>query len=148
VTITSSGPEAGLALISPTLRAQLIQDVRKEWPDLTDDQGTRGVGQTVAFLVASAQTGGRVAPSKPVDAFWHAFMLHSRAYTAFCELVAGDYLHHDPDEYPLPPAKKKELRARTTEAIAAAGFTVDVEFWPDLMADCSQCHAGCSNSPR
>ncbi|WP_016908829.1 hypothetical protein [Streptomyces xiaopingdaonensis] len=43
----------------------------------------------------------------------------------------------------------KVLRARTMGAIAAAGFLVDAEFWPELdIANCSQCHANCHNSPN
>ncbi|MFD7094727.1 hypothetical protein [Streptomyces xanthophaeus] len=38
--------------------------------------------------------------------------------------------------------------ATTTAAIRAAGFTIDAEFWPNEgVADCSQCHAGCTDSP-
>lgn len=42
-----------------------------------------------------------VVPSKQVDAAWHAFILHTRPYTEFCERHFGGYLHHDV----TPPAE-------------------------------------------
>lgn len=41
-------------------------------------------------------------PSKVVDEAWHAFMLDSREYTAFCEQAFGEYLHHVPDTAEVP----------------------------------------------
>src|SRR5262249_30259160 len=37
-------------------------------------------------------------PSKVVDAFWHEFILHTRAYAQWCELTLGRFLHHTPAE--------------------------------------------------
>ncbi|MBN8482511.1 MAG: hypothetical protein J0L88_13085 [Xanthomonadales bacterium] len=35
-------------------------------------------------------------PSQVVDALWHAFILHTRAYDAFCRQAFGRFLHHTP----------------------------------------------------
>lgn len=40
--------------------------------------------------------GKKVCPSGPVDEFWHAHILDTRAYARDCELLFGDYLHHFP----------------------------------------------------
>ncbi|MGZ0233354.1 hypothetical protein [Streptomyces sp. CPS1] len=45
------------------------------------------------------------------------------------------------------PGAAQATRERTLAAITAAGYTVDEELWPD-MAECSQCHAGCTDSPN
>jgi hypothetical protein len=37
-------------------------------------------------------------PSKAVDAYWHAFILHTRAYAQWCELAVGRFVHHTPAE--------------------------------------------------
>jgi hypothetical protein len=37
-------------------------------------------------------------PSRLVDEAWHEFILDSLAYTRFCEVAFGGYLHHTPDE--------------------------------------------------
>jgi hypothetical protein len=50
-------------------------------------------------LQANAVNRGKVLgmPSKVVDEAWHAFILHSREYTQFCDRAFGRYLHHAPD---------------------------------------------------
>ncbi len=37
-------------------------------------------------------------PSKVVDAMWHEFILHTRAYRDWCDLALGRFLHHTPAE--------------------------------------------------
>lgn len=39
---------------------------------------------------------GMAMCSKYVDEVWHAFILHTRDYAAFCESVFGTFLHHEP----------------------------------------------------
>ena len=38
----------------------------------------------------------KVCPTGPVDEFWHAHILDTRAYMADCDLMFGQYLHHFP----------------------------------------------------
>lgn len=38
----------------------------------------------------------KVCPTGPVDEFWHAHILDTRAYHADCQDVFGEFLHHDP----------------------------------------------------
>ncbi|MFA5959452.1 MAG: hypothetical protein WC785_02955 [Tatlockia sp.] len=46
-------------------------------------------------------------PLIPLDAMWHAFILHTRDYMAFCEHYFACYFHHDMEpvgrEYALTP---------------------------------------------
>ena len=42
-------------------------------------------------------------PTKIVDLIWHAHILHTKDYIAFCNHVAGGYIHHTP--YPYTEAK-------------------------------------------
>lgn len=113
----------------------------------------RIVDQALAFLAASAATGGglRLSPSPLVDDGWHAFILHTRDYAEFCERVAGRFLHHVPTDENDPAASGQaahDTLKRTVDAIAAAGFYVDTDLWPSTgHADCSQCHEGCTSSP-
>ena len=37
-------------------------------------------------------------PSKAVDALWHEFILHTRAYQEWCDVALGRFLHHTPAE--------------------------------------------------
>ncbi|MEU8076602.1 hypothetical protein AB0B31_14245 [Catellatospora citrea] len=64
----------------------------------------------------------------------------------------GRYIHHIPEDErehdPRLPGMDAAMRARTVGAITAAGYDVDPAFWPELgAADCTQCHAGCHDSP-
>lgn len=49
------------------------------------------------FLALNARYPNRkICPTGPIDAFWHAHILDTRAYTRDCEIVFGQYLHHFP----------------------------------------------------
>ncbi|WP_327736190.1 hypothetical protein OG749_22785 [Streptomyces nojiriensis] len=151
MTITRLNPSEVLNLISPDLRDRLIQDVRKTWTDLSDDMGTRGVTQMAAFLAASVQTDAALTPSLRVDLFWHAFVQRSVPYVAFSRALGADYIHHVPEDdvAGADPEAGRAAMAATTAAIRASGFDIDAEFWPhEGAADCSQCHAGCTDSPK
>lgn len=38
----------------------------------------------------------KICPTGPIDTFWHAHILDTRAYARDCELVFGGFLHHFP----------------------------------------------------
>ncbi|MGW4690226.1 glycine-rich domain-containing protein [Streptomyces sp. NPDC004244] len=137
-------------LISPELRADLITMVREDsWPEMTDDQGERGVTQTAAFLAVAAHTTERATPSLRVDLFWHAFVLHTKSYADFCKALGSGFIHHVPDrDSGHDPEEGRAAMRRTAALIREAGFDTDPEFWPtDGAADCTQSYAGCSDSP-
>ncbi|MFF5023771.1 glycine-rich domain-containing protein [Streptomyces collinus] len=138
-----------LTLLNPDLAERLVRRVAADHPEVTESLARRIVGQATAFIAASGRQPGRdLAPSKLVDSGWHAFILHTVDYAEFCQRVAGRFVHHVPtDEADETPGQAHRTRNRTLAAIAAAGYTVDEELWPDV-ADCSQCHAGCSDSPN
>ncbi|MFY4719555.1 hypothetical protein [Streptomyces sp. LaBMicrA B280] len=140
-----------LSLISPALRADLIAMVREDyWPEMTDDQGERGVDQLAAFLAVAASTTERATPGLRVDLFWHAAILHTKPYADFCDALGG-FIHHVPDRNNPEhnPAEGRAALRRTAEMIRAAGFDADPEFWPvDGAADCTQSYAGCTDSPN
>lgn len=109
----------------------------------------RVMGQALAFLAACAAntTGAPLAPSAAVDLGWHVFILHTRDYARFCERLAGRFIHHEPTDPADADGGGLEAVHATVDAIRAAGYTVDAELWPS-RGDCSQCHAGCVDSPK
>jgi hypothetical protein len=138
-------------LVDPEVMNRLVRRVTTDHPEINEDTARRIVGQAAAFLAASGQQPGRfLAPSKAVDIGWHTFILHTVEYTEFCERIAGRYLHHVPDEEEEQeaPGGTLETRRRTLAAIKAAGYSVDPELWPAADGDCTQCHAGCTDSPN
>jgi hypothetical protein len=49
------------------------------------------------FLALNARyPNQKICPTGPIDAFWHAHILDTRAYFHDCEIVFGEYLHHYP----------------------------------------------------
>jgi hypothetical protein len=52
------------------------------------------------FFLACARSGRRrvAMPSRAVDAYWHAFLLDTRAYAGWCARTLGRFLHHVPAE--------------------------------------------------
>ncbi|GAB2923743.1 glycine-rich domain-containing protein [Streptomyces mayteni] len=137
-------------LITPELKGDLITMVREDsWPELTDEQGERGVNQVVAFLAVAANSTERVTPSLRVDLFWHALVLHTKQYAEFCAALGSGFIHHVPDRgNSHNPAEGRAAMRRTAELIRSAGFDADPEFWPiNGAADCTQSYAGCSDSP-
>ncbi|RLU92083.1 hypothetical protein CTZ27_19665 [Streptomyces griseocarneus] len=111
------------------------------------DLAERTLGQTIAYLVTTAERPDvRMGPAPAVDLGLHSFTLDTVHYTAFCSAVAGRYIHHVPhlsqENGGLPPSLRETVRA-----VEAAGFAIDHELWNSTEADCSQCHAGCTDSP-
>ncbi|MFE2382798.1 glycine-rich domain-containing protein [Streptomyces misionensis] len=138
-----------ITLVSPEVTGRLARRITTDHPEISETTARRIVGQAAAFIAASGQQPGQsLAPSKLVDYGWHAFILHTVDYAAFCQRVAGGFVHHVPtngdDE---TPGAAQATRERTLAAITAAGYTVDEELWPD-MAECSQCHAWSTDSPN
>ncbi|HEX5200919.1 MAG TPA: hypothetical protein VFW27_13390 [Actinoplanes sp.] len=104
----------------------------------------RIVDQALAFLAACAVTTKPIGPSELVDIGWHTFILHTIDYAEFCDRIAGRFIHHVPDE-PDDGAAGPPLAA-SAAAVRAAGFRLDQPLWLS-GAECSQCHAGCHDSP-
>ena len=49
------------------------------------------------FLALNARYfGEKICPTGPIDTFWHAHILDTRAYARDCELMFGEMLHHFP----------------------------------------------------
>ncbi|MFD3516186.1 glycine-rich domain-containing protein [Streptomyces sp. NPDC058657] len=136
-------------LVEPDTMQRLAARIVKDHPEIDVPTAHRIIGQTAGFLAASASAPGRtLSPSEPVDIGWHTWILHTVDYASFCQRVAGYFIHHVPTAgAKRPEGGPKAALQRTMNAIMAAGYTVDTALWPEI-ADCSQCHAGCSNSPK
>ena len=49
------------------------------------------------FLALNARYPDRkICPTGPIDTFWHAHILDTRAYARDCDTVFGNFLHHFP----------------------------------------------------
>lgn len=136
-------------LVDPALTARLAHRITTDHPEINEETARRIVGQAAAFVAASASHPGQsLGPSRLVDIGWHAFILHTVDYADFCKQAAGAFVHHVPTEVGEEmPGGAQATRQRTLAAIRAIGYAIDEELWPD-MADCTQCHDGCTDSPN
>ena len=96
------------------------------------------------FLALSVLYPGRqafpFAPSLPLDALWHKFILNTQRYREFCERVYRQYLDHVPGE-----SRKETKRAVhqgpmqfTVETILKTFDNVNKRYWTKL-AFCGPC---------
>jgi len=78
----------------------LKRKLRETYPQLSGkdvDLVERGLRQF--FMACNRGNGQFVAmPSRVVDAMWHEFILHTKAYRDWCLLALGHFLHHTPAE--------------------------------------------------
>jgi hypothetical protein len=92
----------------------------------------------MALLTAYRDVGYTIPISDMVDPFWHAHVLDTRLYHAFCTTVAGEYIHHVPlvsqvEEIKLMPAYRD-----TTIILYAKHFgTLNQKYWgTQTKAEC------------
>lgn len=122
-----SSLEVALSFEAPTL---LIKRFCAE-NQISEVEAEERFHETKKFLVLCANNRCvSYSPSKSVDAMWHQFMLHSRDYFRFCNLIGG-YIHHQPSEGPQP-----ECYARTLEDMPKLFNQVNLTYWGEKEADC------------
>jgi hypothetical protein len=105
-----------------------------EVPDVVAREQFR---ETLKFLVICALERDRhYSPGPEVDKMWHEFLLFSRDYFAFCEMLGG-YLHHQPSD-----DTKKGDPHMTFEALRRVFGDVNPSYWGKSAANCC---SSCSN---
>src|SRR4051794_4701766 len=74
------------------LVTRIVEDERLERRN-----AERVMRQTLVFLKACADNPTTLlSPTKAVDVGWHTFVLHTADYAAFCDRIAGRFIHHNP----------------------------------------------------
>ncbi len=145
---------AGRTLVSAPLFSALVDRTTTDF-GVDPALAPRVVDQALAFLATSGRSADAdmpLRPSKAVDPGWHAFLMYTRPYRAFCDQVAGRFLDHVPDDDPTVSTTRTDAAAHgvasTMQAITRAGFFVDPDLWLVDGAKCGQCHedGNCSAS--
>lgn len=69
----------------------------------------------------------KICPNGPVDEFWHAHILDTRAYASDCEQVFGRFLHHFPYFGMRGSADREDLETSfaETRALFVRHFGID-----------------------
>ena len=151
---TAPGLIDGRTLLPAPLIDRLVARIAAEHPELSADLPARILDQTLAFLGTCATATEPIGPSALVDIGWHTFILYTDEYAAFCVRIAGRFIHHLPDdsptsdEWPTVPEPDPVTLATTVAVMRRAGYRIDPELWSmNAAAECSQCYAGCTDSP-
>ncbi|MFE3766975.1 hypothetical protein ACFXPI_35065 [Streptomyces sp. NPDC059104] len=93
----------------------------------------RIVDQALAFLKVMGDTRAfDMTPSDAVDPGWHSFVLHTRAYAAWCDEQFGFFLGHEPKA----AVRTRPLIGSVVDRVRAAGFHVDDRLW-GAAKDCN-----------
>jgi hypothetical protein len=119
--------QTGRELIDPALFDRLCRRIVLDY-ECDKARAERILDQALAFLFTCAGSAKPLAPSPEVDLGWHTFLLYTKEYAAFCDRVAGRFIHHMPDDDPAAPVAA-EPPSVTADAIGALGFAVDLELW-------------------
>ncbi|KTC98938.1 hypothetical protein Lgee_1384 [Legionella geestiana] len=71
-----------------------------------------------------------------LDAMWHSFILHTRAYCAFCEAHFGTYFHHDVESpaAPFEPAPEM-LEDYLSDCFAKLGEAWVMRYFGDAFSE-------------
>lgn len=158
MTVVIAEPVSGRSLVPDHLFQRLVARI------VTDEQIAHPLAERImAQALAFVKTCGdhpelTLSPSQLVDIGWHTFILRTREYAAFCQRVAGRFIHHAPtDDGPHDAGDPRAVLRDTINALEASGFAVDTEMWEpharagkcndDGGGTCHQCHAGCYDSP-
>lgn len=161
---TTQTQRTGRQLVKPILFNKLTARITKDHPDIDQPLAERILDQALGYLATAATATQPIGPSELVDIGWHTFILHTRDYALFCQRIAGRFIHHEPTD----PSDTGVPLSAAVNAIRANGFTIDPDLWnlhgTDCnsnccqqdsckagladMSDCSQCHAGCTDSPN
>lgn len=73
---------------------EFLSELSITWNDEYLDAGILALQQYYAVAILDWKNFHAV--SKPLDPFWHLHMLFSADYRAFCDVVYGEYMDHDP----------------------------------------------------
>jgi hypothetical protein len=81
--------------------------------------------ELLVFLDVVAESKDFVSPPPGLDIAWHAFLLHTRDYEAYCRERYGRIIHHEPTGAADPSAYRRAYERRS-----ARGTPVDHAIWP------------------
>lgn len=101
------------------------------------EEGVFALKQYYAIALLDPANGHAI--SAAIDPFWHAHLLHSRQYVAFCDKVVGEFMHHIPLDRGND-AQMKNIRTLYEYTIRAINeiflpSAIDQNFWPPGIMD-------------
>lgn len=106
--------------------------------DVSDEELRAGIlALKQYYVVPVLDPANAHALSAALDPYWHAHILHTEAYMAFCERVVGGYMHHRPLDHASAHdvAGVRRLYAYTIRVFGVLFNKTDPRFWPQALQD-------------
>ena len=66
------------------------------------------------------------APNPDMDQIWHSHILHTRDYIRFCNIIKGEYIHHQHVEVDCVAKRKEQLVNTAKTVFDTVPFRCDV----------------------
>jgi hypothetical protein len=97
-------------ILEAPLPSYLPRKLRETYPHLTASDCVKVEQGFRQFMFAAHHSQGSFVamPSQVVDALWHEFILHTRAYEEWSKAALGSFLHHTPAEVLGRSAKRND----------------------------------------
>lgn len=92
--------------------AAVIERIVKD-EGVDNETARRWFGELLIFLDLAARSPKSLSPPPDVDKAWHAFLIHSKDYEAYCRERFGKIVHHQPGAAPDLQAYARAYDSRT-----------------------------------
>lgn len=134
--VTAAAPAlSGAAAPDEDVARAVVARIAKD-NDVSSETAERWLSEALKFLGLSRSAASRdrpvfLVPSAPVDAAWHAFLLHTRQYRDYCESAFGAFVDHDPAPVDSPFDWSMLLHYLRTRVLMEDHYgAIDEDLWP------------------
>jgi hypothetical protein len=93
-------------------------------------EATAAVLEYLRFAYLAWISPDGATPSKAVDEVWHAHLLFTRSYDAFCRGTRGEHLHHEPGDGGSDEKRYRLAYLRTLERYEIEFGAPNARWWP------------------
>lgn len=131
--VTPMTPEQVQQTIEAAERFPMERVVARYIMDKGVDHATAAIHERELkrFLALCAIYGGPIGMRGDVDDLWHTFLMFTQDYRRFCTEVAGDFIHHAPNDEDVSQDEVRSAALRFDAAYAAAfGAKPREDVWP------------------
>jgi uncharacterized membrane protein YgcG len=97
---------------APTYSNEAVVERIQREAGVDRDTARTWFNEMLVFLDLVAGSRDFMSPPGPVDVAWHAFILHTRDYEAYCRERFGRVIHHEPTGKPDPEAYRRAYDRR------------------------------------
>jgi hypothetical protein len=120
------------------VRRKVSEDLSKLNQKVQDDHLDEGIlALKQYYAVALLDPVNKHAVSDAIDPFWHAHILHTARYIAFCNAVFGQYIQHEPLDHRNAGdvAHIARLYQHTVAVYRDMFYYISPHFYPEEVSD-------------